>query len=108
MELQINWDKVKPTWKYRLVAEKVEALVQDETSKMLTKLGLSRPCIRTPLPNEYTVDIPMAQVMEDLKLKFKPAQGMGHASMVGHLGAYTFVLRDGAKGHTRILVRTFR
>jgi hypothetical protein len=50
----------------------------------------------------------MQQVMVELKLTFKPAQGFGGAGMVGKLGAYTFVLRDGPRGHTRIHVRSFR
>lgn len=107
-ELQINWEKLrKPQWKY-LLKDKVEALVEDDTSKMLRRLGLSKPCTRASMPNEYHVELPMQTVMADLKMRFKPAQGMGGASMVGNLGAYTFVLKDGPRGHTRIHVRSFR
>lgn len=107
-DLQINWDKLrKPQWKY-LVKEKVEALTEDETSKMLRKLGLSRPCTKASMPNEWHVDLPMHKVMGDLGMKFKPAQGQNHGAMVGHCGAYTFVLKDGPMGRTRIHVRSFR
>lgn len=105
-ELQVNWDMLRPQWKY-ILKDKVEARQEDDTGRMLRRMGLSQPVQKGGLPNEYTVCLPMAEVMKNLGLGFKPSPGSG-AGMMAHHGALTFMLRDGPRGTTRIHIRSFR
>lgn len=107
--LKINWDVVSPKFKY-VLREKIEARdSEDETSKMFRRMGLQVPMQKASLSGEYCVALSMKDVIAQLKsLSFKPASGLGHAGMMAHNGAHTYILRDGPKGTCRIHVRTFR
>jgi hypothetical protein len=110
-DLQFDWARAQPKFKYVVKKPQVRAFCEDDQCQFLKSLGMNLGAEKAPLANEYVVESPLDAVLNTMySTEFMPGEHpTGVETHIAQEGPWEITLRADPNGkHTRIVIEQAR